>query len=225
MSYPALSNALNSTLARVAMVVVGSSLLTPLTASANDWSMEYSRSGVTMYSSVLPNSSVNVYRAEIVLPYSTDQVVAILSDIERYKEFMPNTVESSIIERKAVSEQREIALIYQRLDLPTISDRDFVVKADTRRRTSSLGNFWTIDFQPNEDSRAPKPGDDVVRVKVVSGKWLLTPIKDGKATHLTAIRHMELGGNVPSFMVNSGLRDGLHETLIKLRDRCRTQIR
>ncbi|MEO1273358.1 MAG: START domain-containing protein, partial [Myxococcota bacterium] len=154
--------------------------------------------------------------------YTTDEVVAILSDIERYKEFMPNTIESTVIERKALSEQREIALIYQRLDLPTISDRDFIVKADTRRRKSSAGNFWTIDFKPNNDRRAPNPQDDVVRVTVVSGKWLLTPIQGGKATHLTAIRHMELGGSIPAFMVNSGLRDGLHETLVKLRDRCKT---
>lgn len=185
------------------------------------WKQETVERGITVSRRPFKNSDIDIFKATTVLPYTTDQVIQVLSDIDSYKDYMPNTAESLLLDRTERS-GREIITLYQRLDLPTVNDRDFIVSSETWSEDTPKGRIWRIKFASATSPKAPKPRDGVVRVNTVSGSWTLTPTRDNTATQLTVTRHIELGGNIPDFMVHSGIQDALVETLVSLNKRCRT---
>jgi hypothetical protein len=170
-------------------------LLVPLLAVTN---------GPSGYKHVGGADGVEVYRqmssqvidlvAEGDIDAPPSAVRAVVLDYVNAAALSPRVVESRIL---AVA-PREL-VVYQRLKLPVIADRDFTLRAKWGSRQDRLWTRFVIDNQPGPEARG-----GVVRLSTMTGGWDLTPIRDGQATHAVYHLQIDLAGSIPRWMVSGG---------------------
>lgn len=118
----------------------------------------------------------------------------VLLDYEHASKVTDNVVESRVMTRNG-----QEVVVYQRLKLPVISDRDFTLRATWGQRGQTLLTHFVVD-----NSRGPQPRDGIVRLSTLQGGWELEPIRGGAATHARYRVQIDLGGSVPKWMVSGG---------------------
>ena len=166
-------------------------------ASATAWVEVANTDGVDIYSRTRAGSSLKEFRSvgEIDAPSST--VFAILNDPAAYPSFMPYCAECRVLQRI-----KSGFVIYHRLDLPWMSDRDYTLRSVHSKISGPNGPIYRIHWQPANDlGPAPKPG--VERVKICEGSWLLDPSSSG-TTRATYRIFSGTGGAIPAFIANRG---------------------
>jgi len=201
-------------------------LLITWSASASakgEWSLESRSNGIVLYSQEVKGSSMDSYRGVMTLPYSPEKVMTILGDVQSFRHITPDLVEVRLLAKEDKPDGTVIGWVYQRLDFSGIDDRDYVIRATTRKKTTKLGDQWQIHFRTAQD-KGPRPQSDVVRVTRLTGGWLLRPLDGGSRTHLTYVRHIELGGSVPHWLASSGVEDSMVLSLQNLRKYCKRQL-
>lgn len=145
------------------------------------------------------------FAAEASLPAPPEQVRRALLDYANHKKWQEHLKENKILARDADS-----LVVYQRLDLPVIDDRDYTLKVTWGADGSIL---WTRFAIANE--RGPKPVDDVVRVTAHAGSWRLEP--DGEKTRAVYRFHLDVAGSVPSWLGKGQAKDELVEFFVQLK--------
>ena len=89
--------------------------------------------------------------------------------------------------------------VYQRLQLPVISDRDFTLHVTWGEAKPTQ---WVI-FDAIS-SEGPPPQRGVVRVTEHSGSWQLKPVEGGRATFARFQTRIDLNGSLPRWLARSG---------------------
>lgn len=102
--------------------------------------------------------------------------------------------------------------VYQRLNLPVISDRDFNLKV----RWGQTGDTTWVDYRAVERGGAP-PRGGVVRVSHHEGSWQLQPIKGGLATRVRFQVSIDMSGWLPKWLARSGSGKEVPEVFVALR--------
>ena len=118
----------------------------------------------------------------------------VLLDYPNASKVTDNIAESHVLHKN----DREI-VVYQRLKLPVISDRDFTLRATWAKRGNALTTSFAVD-----NSRGPGGHDGIVQISTLQGGWELIPIRDGAATHARYRVQIDLAGSVPKWMVSGG---------------------
>jgi polyketide cyclase/dehydrase/lipid transport protein len=101
--------------------------------------------------------------------------------------------ESRVLARRPGEE-----VVYQRLKLPVVADRDFTLHV-TWIEGAPRGLRFAID-----GARGPAAPPGVVRMPRLDGRWDLEPIRDGAATRAVYHVQLDFGGSVPRWMVRGG---------------------
>ena len=125
-------------------------------------------------------------------------VFAVLDDLDAYTSFMPYTAECRVLKRL-----KESVLIYQRLKLPLVSDRDYTIRSRYERASGATGSY-RIQWQ-TANELGPPPNRGVIRINQCEGGWHLEPQGD-KATRATYTIHSDSGGAIPPMLANNGSR-------------------
>lgn len=146
------------------------------------------------------NHGVKVYRrdrgrgielaAEGLIDAPPETVRAVLLDYASHPKWVKGLTESKVLRRDAAQ-----LLVYQRLDLPVLDDRDFTLKV----RWGDDGETKWLHFTTAND-QGPGPRAGVVRVNTHEGAWQLTPVNGGRATWAVYRFHLDLAGSFPSWM-------------------------
>lgn len=103
--------------------------------------------------------------------------------------------------QKRLEEQRVLAKgdgfldVYERLDLPMLEDRDFVLHVTW----GAEGDVAWVRFAASS-SIGPAPVPGAVRVTAHQGSWRLEPTDGGKATYAVYRVHIDLAGTFPSWL-------------------------
>jgi hypothetical protein len=139
--------------------------------------------GVTTYNN--EHAQGIALMAEGDLPAPPEQVRRVLTDFGNHTRWNNKLKESRVLSRGD-----DWLVVYQRLGLPMISDRDYTARVRWGKRDG--GAEW-IDFHADNPD-GPRPRGGVVRVNTYDGRWELSPI-DGRY-----LGHLELGGGVPGWM-------------------------
>ncbi len=112
--------------------------------------------------------------------------------------------------QKRLEEQRILARgdsfldVYERLDLPVLSDRDFAVRVTW----GAEGALRWMRFVA-ATSGGPPPVDGVVRVTAHSGSWRLEPTSGGAKTFAVYRFHLDLAGSFPAWLGSGRATDEL----------------
>lgn len=145
------------------------------------------KSGVEVYRR--PNHAIDL-AAEGDIDAPPDVVQRVLTDYKSHPKWVHGLQTSRVLD------QQDHALdVYQRLDLPMLDDRDFVLHVTWGQ--DPQGRF--IRFHTAND-KAPPSQKGVVRLQVHEGSWELIPVDDGRRTHAVYKFRMELGGHLPMWM-------------------------
>lgn len=127
------------------------------------------------------------------LPAPPDRVRALLLDYDRHAGNIPRLVHSRVVSRADGA-----LLVHQRLALPVVDDRDFVLRV----RWAAEGADIVVTYRAVTDE-GPPPADGVVRVRLHSGSWQLRPIQEGRATFARYQTRIDLSGWMPKWLARS----------------------
>jgi Polyketide cyclase / dehydrase and lipid transport len=107
--------------------------------------------------------------------------------------------------------------VYQRLNLPVISDRDFTLKV----RWGKRGDTTWVSYKALR--RGPPERSGVVRVSYHEGSWQLRPIRGGQATRARFQVSIDMSGWLPSWLARSGSGKEVPELFTAIRKMVSTQ--
>jgi len=155
--------------------------------------------GITVYKN--EKSDLIWIGAEGRIPAPPDQVQRALLSYERQVGKIGRLSEVRVLSRG----DNELT-VYQRLNLPIISDRDFILKVrHGRQGVKRWISYWAVS------NAGPSPRDGIVRVSNHRGAWELLPISGGKETLLRLEVRIDLAGSVPKWMARSSAGEELPE--------------
>ncbi|MBK8482100.1 MAG: hypothetical protein IPL40_13185 [Proteobacteria bacterium] len=136
-----------------------------------------------------------------------EQVLALLLDYKRQVGVIKRVSESRVLQRGG-----DWLLVYQHLNLPVISDRDFVLRV----RWGRTGELRWIEY--NAAPRlGPSARDGIVRVTTHHGSWQLKPIEGGRATFARMQTTIDLAGLLPKWLARSGSGKEVPQIFLALR--------
>ncbi len=153
-------------------------------------------------------SDVKEIWAEGELQATALQLQAVILDVKRFTVFMPYMTESRFVGGR---DPDGAQYTYARMDVPVLSPRDFVHKTYLDRDAASdpggafENHWWAVP------TKLPEV-EGVVRLKISEGRWLVTPSKDGKSSHVVYQLCVDPGGAVPAFAANRANANGLTDT-------------
>jgi hypothetical protein len=101
-------------------------------------------------------------------------------------------------EVKVLSRSGHSLRVYQRLNLPVISDRDFNLKVTWWKK----GETYIVAYRALRGVSPPRDG--VVRVTHHYGSWQLKPVNNGRQTLARFQVEIDLAGWLPRWMAKSG---------------------
>ncbi len=146
------------------------------------------------------------FAAETSLPAPPDQVRRALLDYSSHQRWQKHLKENKILAHDADS-----LVVYQRLALPVIDDRDFTLQVTWGAEGPIL---WMRFAVANE--RGPKPVPGVVRVTAHEGGWRLEP-EGGKNTHAVYRFYFDVAGSVPSWLGKGQAKDDIVDFFVRLK--------
>ncbi|MBW2523283.1 MAG: SRPBCC family protein [Deltaproteobacteria bacterium] len=132
------------------------------------------------------------------LPAPPETVLAALLDYSRHAEVLERLAECRVLERGD-----DWLVVYQRLGLPVIDDRDFTLRLNWGHDAE---RHW-IRYRAVPEG--PPPVDGVIRVTRHFGGWDLLPADGGKTTRARYQSNIDMAGAVPLWMTRSGAADEL----------------
>jgi hypothetical protein len=178
-------------------------------ANAVKWDLKKDSEGIKIYTADVPNSEVKALKAELITVGTPTQLVAILMDIKRQKEWVYSTVSSSLI--KSISSMDLI--YYTEKDMPwPVTNRDAVIHLKIVQDATT--KITTISATSIDNIVATKR--DLIRVPISTVTWTITPITSNSIKIVYEAR-LDPGGTIPAWVVNMFTTKGPFETFKKLK--------
>jgi hypothetical protein len=153
--------------------------------------------------------------AEGVMNVGVQDIQSVLRDHESFRNWMPYVTESRVL--STGPEGTRIA--YTKLDLPVISNRDYVVRVVDEQLLEADGT-GTFRQTWASDNQALPEREGVVRLRRNEGSWVITPRGEGKA-HFVYRFTVETGGSIPGFLAGFGQKDAVMDTVRAVEKRAR----
>lgn len=172
------------------------------------WEKDGTKDGVTLYTTRVEGSDVVMVKAVTVIDAPAREVWDFLLQVESLVEFL-------VANEKLGECGENCAYFYQRLHHPLIKDRHYVLKTQWKTWESNGATAYKRWWQQT-DERSTR-GTGAVLVERVSGQWIVKPTKDGSKTRLQFINHIDMGGLVPTLLLNTGVISNSYKLLKKIR--------
>lgn len=177
-------------------------------AAEVSWRLDREQDGIVVYTRPVEGSGIREFKGSARVAASVDSIRALLRDADHFKDWFPNTIESRLLDREG-----NVAYQYSVLDLPwPVSDRDNVFRSETETDSAtgriSIRVTAAPDYHPEQPER--------VRVRRAIGQWLLEPVSPGE-TQVTFTMHLEPGGGVPQWLINTQVVETPFDALTHLR--------
>jgi ribosome-associated toxin RatA of RatAB toxin-antitoxin module len=172
--------------------------MTPLDAHATDtpgWvPVAVTRAG-SIYHRDFQDSAVPMIMIATTFAAEPARVHAVVTDYDRFAEFVPNVLESRVLARRGADQW-----VFHHLRFAgPVADRAYVIRSSDVRRSADTG--YRVEWRL---SRRQFPGVDVsagIRPRRLSGFWELRPAAHGAATEACYAVHSDPGGFIPAWLV------------------------
>jgi len=160
------------------------------------WKKIKERKGVEVFEGDVPGSKVVAFRGVSEINAPMANVVSVIHDVSRIKEWMSDLEESRVLQRASTLEKIE----YNHTKTPwPLSDRDFVysVKVVVNKESKTVDILIENATHPDAPTR---PG--IIRGSLMSSRYFLKSIDGGKRTHIEVEILADPNGSVPKWVVN-----------------------
>ena len=187
-------------------LLVASGVSTAHADGATDWVDVYTKQGLAVMWRAVQGTKFKEIRGVGILPIPAEQLMAALTDVPHYPEFMPPAVET-----KRIWTRGGESVFYLVVDPPVVRKRDYCVHIKVRRLpTGQLENTWRLT-----DDGCPPVQKGMVRMVKSEGRWLLTPQADG-TTMVDYSGVTDPGGALPAWIVNRSTASTLSSMFFSL---------
>lgn len=166
----------------------------------NKWELSLEEDNLTVYAREKKGTSVQEMKAIGTIDAPPEQVWKALRDYENYSKTMPYTEVSKVLAREGGD---KVIWFYSVVNTPIVDKRDYCIKLTDESKWKDGKGYLKVTWTVAND-KAPKKADDVVRVMVNDGYWLVEPVEGGKKSKATYYVFTDPGGSVPKWLVNKG---------------------
>ena len=178
----------------------------------SDWKLarEDTLRSIRVYTRALPDSSYDELRSEVTVPQSVDTVVAVLSDIPAWPEWL-----ARIRKVKRLRQDGDTHWVYVVYKLPyPFIDRDTVLQSRLTRDAAT--GAVMIRSLAVRNVALPEQDNRRVHLYDLESTWRLTPLSSG-GTRIELTGRGEPGGYMPALIFNYNLADEPLQSLRLLR--------
>lgn len=184
----------------------------PLLAHAqNNCELKKNKDNIKVFSCKTVDSKFKAVRAEFSINASIDQYIAIVLDVDGYKDWHYRVVNPRILTK--ISEYELI--YYTQLKAPwPVSNRDLILQLNIDKDVNT--NVLTVTLNSLPDY-LPEV-EDVIRVPESYSRITLTPI-DNSRTKVDYFIQVDPGGEIPPWLVNLFSTQAPYETFKNLKDK------
>lgn len=174
------------------------------------WTLKKDLNNIQVYTSPVEGSNFLAFKGIAEINAPLEDVWNTLIDVERYTEWVYNTVKNIVLERPAENK----LINYVITDAPwPVSDRDGCYQYEFIYQEGQSGKI-TILAAPNKRPVDPS----LVRITKLKANWEAVSTPDGK-TKVTYQAHSEPGGSIPAWLASSGVINFPYHTLQNLKKR------
>ncbi len=187
-------------------------LLLVSAASAAGWKKTIQKKGIIVYKKDVKGSSLKKMKATVTVDAPMSEVLAVLLDYKKYRQWHPN-----LVGFKEFNKREKSSTIYFAYSLPfPVKNRDAVLLQ--RLTIQKNKQLIVLEMKSKKDKRVPEK-DDFVRIPRLYAKWSFKPAKSGKGTAITFNGYADMGGWVPNWLVNWLAGKRTLQSVEKLRER------
>jgi hypothetical protein len=180
--------------------------------SQADWELKKEEDGIKVYLREVDGSKIQEYKAEAILEGKVSIFVAVLKDVNSYKELYSHAKDV-----KLLNENDTFHVHYIVTDTPwPVKDRDAVYSSTYSQHYGTK----TVRIDMKLEEGYLEQSDDCVRMENAVGFWLLNQIEPNKVDVLYQM-HAEPGGSIPTWAVNMFLVDTPIEDIKMLQKRAK----
>jgi len=197
-----------------AFCVQGNASSASAAESGDDWVQISHSDSVSIYSRVHPGGTLREFKAVGTIDASARALLAVLDDVEDYPHFMPFMAECRVIRRDEKS-----VISYQRIAPPFCTDRDYSIRVRHEIKPSAEGPVFICRWEL-ANALGPPEQNNVLRVKVNEGSWIIEP-QEGNTARATYNIYTDSGGSLPGWLAEKANQIAIN----KLFDAIRKQVK
>jgi hypothetical protein len=180
------------------------------TANAYEWELKKQADGIDVYTRRVSDSDIKEFKGEGIVRVGVGTIVELLRDSAQFKDWFPRTSASALLERDG-----DVSYQYSVMSTPwPISDRDNIFRSVMARDEATGRVEITVEAAPDHYPVQKR----LHRVTRANGSWLLTP-NGLNETHVRFIMHLEPGGGIPDWMINTQIIATPFEALVNMRNK------
>lgn len=175
---------------------------------AENWQLIKEKEGIQLFTKNTSNSSLKAFKGVISIPTHLSAIITTINDTSVHSHLFPYNKKMQVI--KQISATESYRYIVTSLPWPAKS-RDSIVYTVLKQNKTTKTIQITLNGVPNYIPVKP----NLIRIKKLSGRWLLVPEKD--SVKVVYEMHIDPAGNLPTWFVNNLLIDLPFMTLSNLR--------
>ena len=189
------------------LLILQFTLITPASADSA-WSLDKNKDGIEVYTRTVEGSPIKEFKGVMTIKSSLSAVVALLDDSEAAPKWIYNC---QSMDRLKSDGLKKWNYIVNKLPWPA-TDRDAVVLSVMQQNPETLQVSIALTAEP--DLKPVKKG--LVRIPEMNAAWILTPQAGGEV-QVTYQAHVNPGGQLPIWLINSLLVDTPFSSLTAMR--------
>ena len=179
-------------------------------SSQNDWKDAGTKDGVVLAYRDDPVLAAREVCATTELPFSAQQIVALVCDFTNYKDLEPGVQDARLIAGTLPTDY-EIYLRYSSRYV-VVAARDVVLRVQRDPPATGIGCNWS------EVSGREVERKGIVRMSMLRGTWKIEPV-DATRSRVTYQIAVKPGGSIPGWLVRRGAISALPEVIERVRRR------
>lgn len=181
----------------------------PSLNAQKDWELKKEKNGIKVYTKTTEGSKLKASKVEMEVKTTISKILAVLTDVSKYTEWNPKTIESTVL--KKVNDKE----FYYRnvIKAPMVSNRDLIVHTKVIKKSD---DYYIVRMKGVPDF-APEEKGLVIMTDYV-GDYYIKRQKNG-SIHLLLEYSADPAGKIPDFLVNSAAVDVPFEIFTNLRER------
>jgi uncharacterized membrane protein len=176
------------------IVFLWASMVLASDENPHPWREVNNANGVRVWSREVAGSGIREIKAETVVEAPLERVWQVLTDVERFPEFMPYVKEVEILGPAGSQGRYEYHLIAP----PLVNRRDYTLRTfnEVDKANGIYRRCWMV-----ANGAGPDPVEGVVRIQTCQGRWTVTRL-DMSRTRVGYYLHTDPGGSIPVWMAN-----------------------
>jgi hypothetical protein len=169
-----------------------------------NWMLQKEKDGIKISSRHTAASQFNDVRVELDLPGNTDQLAAILLDVNHYKDWSYATKKSILTKQLGPGK----LIYYTEIEVPWPATNRYFYASFELKENPAAQSIQVIAVNLPDYSPVP---DDLVKVPFTRGVWNITTVSKN-IIHVDYVLELNPGGSLPAWMLNLFSTKGPLET-------------